>query len=165
MVLDHMGRVAYVARSNRADPVLLERFCTNFNFEPIAFDAVDAHGNAIYHTNVLMTIGTKYALVSLDLIVEEERRETVRTRLVESGHDVIALTEEQISEFCGNAFEMTGHNGLVLAISARALKALTAEQIATIENSAEILPLNIPTIETAGGSVRCMIAGLHLAKR
>ncbi len=165
MVLDHVGRVAYVAKSNRADPVLLERFCTNFNYEPIAFDAVDADGNAVYHTNVLMAIGTQYALAGLDMIVDDERRETVRARLVESGHEMIALSEHQISEFCGNAFELTGQDGLVLAISQRALNALTSAQITIIEQSARILPLNIPTIETAGGSVRCMISGLHLAKR
>jgi hypothetical protein len=165
MVLDHIGRVAYVAKSNRADPVLLERFCTNFNFEPIAFDARDENGNAVYHTNVLMGIGTSYALVALDMIVDPERRKTVYNRLVESGHEVLALTEHQISEFCGNAFEMSGREGRVLDISKRALSALSAQQIATIEKTARILPLSIPTIETAGGSVRCMIAGIHLAKR
>ena len=42
MVLDHEFRIAYAARSNRADPVALERFCTNFGYEPMLFDAVDA---------------------------------------------------------------------------------------------------------------------------
>src|SRR5690606_41696501 len=59
MVLDHVDRVAYVVRSNRADPVLLERFCTHFNYEPMVFDAVDRQGRAIYHTNVLMCIATE----------------------------------------------------------------------------------------------------------
>lgn len=165
MVLDHIGRVAYVARSNRADPILLERFCTNFNYEPIVFDACDKLGNAIYHTNVLMTIGTGYALIGLDLIANEERRKTIYNRLTESGHEIVELSEHQISEFCGNAFEMTGTDGTVLALSQRALNALTPKQISIIEKTARLLPLKIPTIETAGGSVRCMIAGLHLAKR
>lgn len=154
MVLDHIGRVAYAAKSNRADPVLLERFCTiSAMNEPIAFDAVDAGGNAVYHTNVLMAIGTEYALVGLDMIVDDERRKTVHDHLVESGHEVIALNEHQISEFCGNAFELAGQNGPVLAISQRALNAPTSDQIATIERSAQILPLSIPTIGTTGGSV------------
>ncbi|GHA55870.1 hypothetical protein GCM10008927_21980 [Amylibacter ulvae] len=165
MVLDHIGRVAYVARSNRADPVLLERFCTNFNFEPIAFDARDKNGLDVYHTNVLMTVATDFALVALDMITQSERRKTVRDRLIESDHDVIALSEYQIGEFCGNAFEMSGRTGRILAISARGLNALEPSQIKTIEKSVQIVPLNIPTIETAGGSVRCMIAGIHLAKR
>ncbi|MHA7876172.1 citrulline utilization hydrolase CtlX [Roseivivax sp.] len=165
MVLDHIGRVAYVARSHRADPVLLERFCTHFNFEPIAFEAEDARGRPVYHTNVLMAIGTRVALVGLEMIRDPARRAMVRDRLTETGRDVIALSERQIEAFAGNAIELAGREGRLLALSARALAALTPEQIARIEDDARILPLSIPTIETAGGSVRCMIAGLHLSRR
>jgi hypothetical protein len=42
---------------------------------------------------------------------------------------------------------------------------LTADQIARIERHATIVPVDIPTIELAGGSVRCMLAGVHLAAR
>ncbi|MBM1631905.1 amidinotransferase [Sulfitobacter mediterraneus] len=165
MVLDHIGRVAYVARSKRADPVLLERFCTNFNFEPIAFDAADAKGTAVYHTNVLMAVGTRVALVGLEMITDPHRRAMVKDRLTETGRDVIALSEAQIAAFAGNAIELEGKDGLILALSARAFAALEPDQVARITESARIVPLNIPTIETAGGSVRCMIAGLHLSRR
>ncbi|MCE8507957.1 amidinotransferase [Ruegeria pomeroyi] len=164
MVLDHIGRIAYVARSHRADPVLLERFCAHFNYEPVCFDAVDAQGCPVYHTNVLMGIGTDYALICLSMILDPERRRTVAERLAENGRTVIDLTPEQIGEFAGNAIELTGHRRL-LALSARAHAALTPDQIAVIERSAQLLPLAIPTIETAGGSVRCMIAGIHLTRR
>lgn len=164
MVLDHMGRIAYTVKSNRADPVILERFCTHFNFEPIAFEAKDAQGRDVYHTNVLMGIGTNYALICLDMIVDAERRRTVAKRLEESGCEVIDLTHEQIGEFAGNAIELTGHKRR-LALSTRALKSLRPDQLAIIEKSAEPLPLSVPTIETAGGSVRCMIAGIHLTRR
>ncbi|WP_170505030.1 citrulline utilization hydrolase CtlX [Ruegeria arenilitoris] len=165
MVLDHVGRVAYTVKSNRADPVLLERFCTHFNYEPIVFEAHDAEGRDVYHTNVLMGIGSEYALICLDMITDPERRATVKARLEESGRTVIDLTHEQIAEFAGNAIELSGRDGLVLALSSRALAALTPDQLATIEASATPLPLSVPTIETAGGSVRCMIAGIHLSRR
>lgn len=165
MVLDHVGRIAYTVKSNRADPVLLERFCTHFNYEPIAFEARDAANRDVYHTNVLMAIGTQYALICLDMIPDAERRETVKSRLEESGRTVVDLSHQQIAEFAGNAIELTGENGLVLALSSRALAALTPDQISTIEESATLLPLSVPTIETAGGSVRCMIAGIHLSRR
>ncbi len=165
MVLDHIEHVAYVATSNRADPVLLERFCTNFAFEPIAFDAADAEGRRVYHTNVLMTIGTGFAMVGLEMISDPARRDTVAERLAEPGRDVIDLSAAQIGDFAGNAIELTGSDGPVLALSARALASLTPDQIARIERHAALLPLTVPTIETAGGSVRCMIAGLHLSRR
>jgi hypothetical protein len=165
MVLDHIERVAYVARSHRADPVLLERFCTHFGFEPIVFDAADSAGRLVYHTNVLMAIGTKFAMVGLNMITDETRRATVTERLAEAGRDVIALSPHQIGEFAGNAIELSGRDGPLLAISARAVAALDPDQIARIKPHARIVPLAIPTLETAGGSVRCMIAGLHLARR
>ncbi|MCB4454134.1 citrulline utilization hydrolase CtlX [Leisingera sp. McT4-56] len=164
MVLDHIGRIAYTVKSNRADPVLLERFCTHFNFEPMVFEAKDDAGRDVYHTNVLMGIGTEYALICLDMIVDPARRAEVVARLEETGRQVIDLTPEQIAGFAGNALELTGRRRL-LALSATALQALRPDQIAIIEQSAELLPLTIPTIETAGGSVRCMLAGIHLSPR
>lgn len=164
MVLDHIGRIAYTVKSNRADPVLLERFCTHFNFEPMVFEAKDDAGRDVYHTNVLMGIGTKYALICLDMIVDPARRAEVAARLEETGRRVIDLTPGQIASFAGNALELTGRKRL-LALSAKALDALRPDQISVIEQSAEPLPLTIPTIETAGGSVRCMLAGIHLSPR
>ncbi|MBY6134282.1 amidinotransferase [Nocardioides marinus] len=164
MVLDHIGRIAYTVKSNRADPVLLERFCTHFNFEPMVFEAKDAQGRDVYHTNVLMGIGTEYALICLSMLPDAQRRAEVAARLEETGREVIDLTPEQIAAFAGNALELTGRQRL-LALSARAVEALRPDQIAVIERSAELLPLSIPTIETAGGSVRCMLAGIHLSPR
>lgn len=166
MVLDHRDRVAYVARSGRADPILLERFCTNFGFEPMAFDAVDPDGVAIYHTNVLMTVATEFALVGLDAIVDAARRAEVVERLSDAGRDVIALDHAQIVDFAGNAFELEGDGGRrILAMSARAHASLRPEQVARIEQSVEIVSVPLPTIELAGGSMRCMLAGIHLAPR
>lgn len=165
MVLDHIARVAYTAQSNRADPVILERFCTNFNFEPMAFQAQDKSGSAVYHTNVMMTVATGFALVCLDMIVDSQRRAEVVKRLEESNREVIALSHEQIADFAGNALELKGRNGLVLALSACAEQSLTPDQKTRIRQSASLLPISIPTIEMAGGSVRCMLAGIHLSQR
>ena len=166
MVLDHIGRIAYTAQSHRADPVALERFCTHFNFEPMAFATADAQGRPCYHTNVMLCVGTDYALGGIDLIADPQRRDAVRARLRESGREVIELDARQIGEFAGNALELTGHGGQrLLALSERAAASLTAAQKAVIERSATLLPLRVPTIELAGGSVRCMLAGIHLAPR
>lgn len=165
MVLDHLANVAYTARSQRADPVALERFCTHFNFEPMAFTTADADGGPIYHTNVMMCVATEFALVGFERMNDVKRRAEVRARLEESGREVIALDARQIGEFAGNALELSGLGGRVLALSARAAASLRPEQRALIERSAQLLPLAVPTIELAGGSVRCMLAGIHLARR
>ncbi len=165
MVFDHLERVAYVASSHRADPVILERFCTAFGYEPMAFPTADAQGRPIYHTNVLMAIATEYALVCLAAISDDARRAEVAERLADSGRVVLDLGFDQVADFAGNAMELTGSDGRLLALSARAADALTPEQRAVIERSATLLPLPIPTIELAGGSVRCMLAGVHLTPR
>jgi hypothetical protein len=165
MVLDHLARVAFTARSNRADPVALERFATHFNYEPLVFDTADAQGQPIYHTNVLMCIATRFALVALDAIVSPQRAAEVRQRLEETGREVLPITLRQVADFVGNAIELSTPEGRVLALSARAAASLNAEQRHVIERSARLLPLNVPAIELAGGSVRCMLAGVHLAPR
>jgi hypothetical protein len=165
MVLDHLTRVAYVSRSNRANPVALERFATHFNFEPMVFDTSDEQGQPIYHTNVLMCIATDFVLVGLGLISDVTRRAQIRNRLAESGRAIIELSAAQIGEFAGNALELKGRDGRLLALSARAADSLSLAQKTIIEQSASLLPLPVPTIELAGGSVRCMLAGIHLAQR
>ncbi|MFT8803469.1 MAG: arginine deiminase-related protein [Gluconobacter cerinus] len=165
MVLDHISRIAYADKSNRTNEVAMERFCTHFNFEPIVFDAADEVGRLIYHTNVLMCVGTSFAMISLETISNLHRRQEVRKRLTENGREIIDLSFNQINDFAGNALELSGSQGRVLALSRRALKALRPEQIRIIERSATLLSLDVPTIELAGGSVRCMMAGVHLTPR
>lgn len=165
MVIDHLERVAYAARSKRTSEILLERFCTHFNYEPVVFDAVDVRGAPIYHTNVLMCIGTDFAMIGLECLHDAPRRREVAERLRRGERDIIELTHDQIADFAGNAIELQGRDGLVLALSSRALNSLDAGQRITLERHVSFLPLDIPTIEHAGGSVRCMIAGLHLSAR
>lgn len=165
MVLDHIGRVAYAARSNRTNEVALERFCTHFNFEPMQFTASDAARRSIYHTNVLMSIGTGIALVGLDCIENPVRRDEVCQRLAETGRRIIPLSQDQVANFAGNAMELYGSHGPFLAMSRRASSVLTPAQQTAIENHMPILSLPVPTIELAGGSVRCMMAGIHLSPR
>ncbi len=165
MVLDHINRIAYTAKSNRSNEVILERFCSIFKYEPMAFETADADGNSIYHTNVMMCVASKYVLICLDMIVDEKRREAVKQRIEESGLEIINLNFEQINNFAGNAIELTGDKKSYLVMSERAKNSLNKQQIQKIEEKSKILSLKVPTIELAGGSIRCMIAGIHLSPR
>ncbi|WP_395658595.1 citrulline utilization hydrolase CtlX [Nocardioides sp.] len=170
MVLDHVSRVAYAARSHRADTHVLERFCTDFGYEPMAFDAVDRKGVPVYHTNVIGCVGTDVALFALEMIPDEHRRAQVRERLTVNGRTVVEITEEQVRHFAGNAVELCGRTPdgrrhYIMAMSESARRSLRPDQVAEIEKSCSIVSVDIPTIELAGGSVRCMIAGVHLDRR
>lgn len=165
MVLDHIERIAYATESYRTSPVALERFCAHFNYEPMIFRAEDKTGIPVYHTNVLMCIATEFALIGEGMMTCEARKQEVLTRLSRSGRQIVSLSEEQINQFLGNAIELTGKSGRILVVSKTAYQALTADQKTIIEQSCRILPIDVSAIELAGGSIRCMIAGVHLSKR
>ena len=165
MVLDHIDRVAYAVRSDRTDPIALERFCTHFNFEPMVFEAHDNHGMPIYHTNVLMCIATEFALAGMAMIDNPGRRAEILSRLESSGREVIDLNAAQIASFAGNAIELQGKDGRILALSRTAYDALSDDQRSAIRASCLLVPLDISTRERARVSGRCTIAGIHLSRR
>lgn len=162
LVLDHVEGVAYVALSHRADEAAVALVCSDLGHEPLTFTATDATGVPIYHTNVMMSVASRFALVGLESIESTSERRRVAERLSASGREVVALTRTQLGEFAGNALELRGADGPVLAISARGWASLTPAQRRTVSRHARPLPLKVPTIELAGGSVRCMLAGVHL---
>lgn len=165
LVLDHVQRIAYVSLSKRADREPLEKFCADFDYDALTFESTGDDGRLIYHTNVMFCLGSDFALVGLDLIGDRTQRESVRARLESTNKTVIALDRNQIKNFAGNALELQNEQSRILVLSARAAAALTGEQRRTIERSARLLPLSLPTIELAGGSARCMMATIHLPPR
>ena len=162
LVLDYVNRIAYVSLSKRSDRALVERFCHDFNFEPMLFESVGDDGRPIYHTNVMLCVGSEFALIGLDMSTDPGQRETVRRRLEASGKKVIELKRDQIGNFAGNALELRNESEKLLVLSSRAAEALTSEQRKEIEQHARLLPLALPTIELAGGSARCMLAAIYL---
>jgi len=165
MVLDHIERIAYATSSFRTSPVALERFCAHFNYEPMLFEAKDSKGNLVYHTNVMMCLGSDFVLIADEMITDLARREEVLNRLELSGRTIIRLTEEQINGFCGNALELHGSQGRFLAMSATSKGLLSADQIKQIQAKLPIEFFDVTTLELAGGSIRCMLAGIHLSQR
>ena len=165
LVLDHLNKIAYVSLSNRSDPKVMQRFAEDFNYEPVTFTSI-SDGQPIYHTNVMMCIGTAFALVGLEMIPSKTERQQVRARLERSGKDIVELSPYQITNFAGNAIELhDGHGEKLLVLSQRAIRALTEEQRARLTRYVRLVPLELPTIELGGGSARCIIATIHLAPR
>jgi hypothetical protein len=165
LVLDHVHRIAYMARSGRANEAVLDQWCEAMGYTAEVFDTVDQAGQPIYHTNVVLSIATDFVVAGLDNIPDPAERARIAARLGETGRDVIEIDRGQVAEFAGNGLELTGSRGRIFTLSTRALAALRPDQIAAIETSARILAIGIPTIERSGGSVRCMLAGIHLPPR
>ena len=109
-------------------------------------------------------------MFALEMIPDQQRREQVSERLSVNGRRVVEITEEQVRQFAGNAVELCGRTAdgkrlYIMVMSAGARRSLRPDQVAAIEESCTIVAIDIPTIELAGGSVRCMIAGIHLDRR
>ena len=164
MVLDRVNRVAYACLSSRTHLDALGDFAQRMNYDVVTFDAVDSDGVPIYHTNVLMNVGEELVVIGDVAIARPEQREAVLARLRDTGHTVLSLTYDQLHAFAGNMLELRNNDGeRIIAMSRQALNSLDDEQRRTLEAQATIVSAPIDGIETAaGGSVRCMLAEIHL---
>ena len=164
LVLDRINRIAYACLSSRTHLDPLGDFAQRMDYEVIAFDAVDRNGAPIYHTNVVMNVGEELAVVCDEAIARDDQREAVIQSLEGTGHEVITLTFDQMDSFAGNMLELRSSSGQrVITMSEQARDSLTESQLEKISAYAQIISAPIENIESsAGGSVRCMLAEIHL---
>jgi hypothetical protein len=164
MVLDRSNRIAYACLSSRTQLDPLGDFAQRMDYDVVSFDAVDRIGIPIYHTNVLMNVGEAVAVICDEAIARAEQRAAVLARLRDTGHDIVHLSYDQLDAFAGNMLELRNTDGnRVLAMSTQAWESLDTGQRATLQANASIVSSPIDTIESsAGGSVRCMLAEVHL---
>ena len=166
LVLDRVNRIAYACLSTRTHLDALGDFAQRMNYKVVAFEAVDRDGAPIYHTNVLMNVGETLAVICDEAIPRQEQREAVEKSLKETGHEVVSLSFGQMESFAGNMLELQSASGeKIIAMSEQARRSLSRSQLKTIEANAKIVSAPIDQIESsAGGSVRCMLAEVHLPR-
>ena len=161
MVFDRVNRIVYAGISPRTNADQLIIWCRNNDFELVLFETESHTGSPIYHTDVLMYVGTDIIGICFD-VIKEEHLDYVKEK-VNAHHDVVELTSDQIQNFSGNAIEAKNKDGeLYLIISSRGFSALNQNQIdKLLESYKEIIHSDIPTIEKyGGGSARCMLTEL-----
>jgi len=165
LVLDRPSQVAYAALSPRTSPGALAEFAALTAYRVVSFGSSIA-GQAVYHTNVIISAGSGYALLCADAITEPRERRLVAETLEASGQRVIPVSLAQAQCFACNSLELVSAAGPVLLMSAGAAAELQPSQRALIEQYARLLPASVPTIERyGGGSVRCMLAEIHLPRQ
>ncbi|HEY2591201.1 MAG TPA: arginine deiminase-related protein [Steroidobacteraceae bacterium] len=169
LVLDHVGRVAYACRSPRTSEAVLGEWCREMGYEPLPFNAFDRGGAPLYHTNVLMCIGGRVAVVGTEAIAPADRS-AVLGRLAASGREIIEIGHNGVERFAGNALELASWDEAlgdcsVWVMSATARGAFDAGAFARLAGGTDtVLTVEIPTIEQlGGGGVRCMLAEVFCA--
>jgi len=168
LVLDHRGRVAYACRSPRTDGGLVEAWCAEMSYEPVLFDAADAGGVPYYHTNVMLAVGERVAVVAVEAIATADRAR-VLGRLAASGREILAIDRRDVARFAGNVLELASWDESlgdcrVLVMSESARRSLGDARFAQLAGCTDdVLVVRLPTIERlGGGSIRCMLAEVFL---
>jgi hypothetical protein len=167
MVIDYDNEMIYAAISERTNLSVLEKFASTNGFQAIVFLATDKEGHPIYHTNVVMALGGKFAVLCEETIEEEWELIAVKQLLESTGHAIVPITRDQLYAFAGNMLELKNKKGeALLILSQTAMDSLRADQLQQLERYARLIPVPVPTIEQVeGGSVRCMMAEIFLQRR
>ena len=159
LVLDRPRRVAYAALSPRTHPSVLDAVARTLGYEVVAFNAVDRAGRPIYHTNVLLSLGARFAALCTSSLPDAAERRAICARIENSGRELIDLSMTELEHFAGNLLELNGTQGPVIVLSAGALAALTDGTRRALERHGRLISADVATIERlGGGSVRCMLA-------
>ncbi|HEY8507722.1 MAG TPA: arginine deiminase-related protein, partial [Steroidobacteraceae bacterium] len=147
---------------------VVQEWCREMSYEAVAFEALDQNGRPIYHTNVLMCIGERLAILGSEAMKPADR-DHVRDRLLASGREVIEISHSQIAQFAGNVLELASWDEAlgdcrVLVMSTTARAAFSEADFARLSACTDtVLTVPVPTIERlGGGGVRCMLAEVFL---
>ncbi len=162
MVLDRVAKIAYACKSPRTNEDVLNDFCQKLGYTPVLFNAVDRNGKMIYHTNVLMCVGSTFAILCSESIKDKEELKKVLKSLEKTGKKVVEISFAQMEHYAGNMLEVKNKQGKrFLIMSQTAFDCLTKEQKEYLEKECTILHPKIECIEVnGGGSARCMLAEL-----
>ncbi len=163
MVLDRNHKIAYACLSDRTHVEVLDLWCKALDYTPCLFHALDRNDKEIYHTNVLMCVADKYAIVCLDAIQDQAEKDKLVSLLAKNGQEIIPINFYQMEHFCGNMLQVTNVEWQsFLVMSTQAYENLTKEQVKKIESYNPIIHSPLYTIETiGGGSARCMMAEVY----
>jgi len=166
LVLDHPARIAYACLSPRTHLAPLRDFCAELGYEPCLFRATDASGMPVYHTNVVLSIGSAVTIVAAECVAAADR-ERLLEHLARGARRVVPIDRGQALVFAANVLEMRSRDGArVLAMSARAAASFPATTWTGIAGAVDrVVVVPVPTIEAlGGGSVRCMLAEIFLPR-
>ena len=167
MVLDRENKICYAAISIRTDEIAVMQFCQEFDYRPVCFIAnqdVNGERMAIYHTNVMMCLADKFAVICLDAIDDKDERAHIVEVLNETGKEIVEISEDQKNRFAGNMLQVMGDKAYLI-MSDSAFNCLTETQKDVIGKYCAIIHSSLDTIEACGGgSARCMMAEVFLSR-
>lgn len=167
LVIDHINRVLYATQSERCHEAQFKRFVEQQGYQKgMLFKTASDNGKAIYHTNVMMSVGDGFAVICADCFVDADEYSHVKQQLSKT-NEIIEISKTQMEKhFCGNILHVknTDQEPFII-MSKSAFNGFTLEQRESLSQYGELLVNDIDTIEAVGGgSARCMVAEVFLNK-
>jgi hypothetical protein len=167
VVFDHIDHIGYANISPRTDFNVLQEVCNTLGYKPVTFQAMSENGDPIFHTDMVMSLGDRFAIFCSDSVADAAERKRVLESLKSTGREVITIDRRQVEQFTGNVLQLqTRDGGSVLAISTAACLSLRSDQRDAIQKFAQLVESPLPVFEGIGrGSARCMMADVHLPRK
>jgi hypothetical protein len=162
LILDHDNKSGYACLSERTQVLAIKEFERQSGYQIFHFVATDRHGVPFYHTNVMMALGLKTAVVCLESISSASERAKLCEMLAATGHEIVAISQEQVLQFAGNMLFLSNQSGKCYWVcSEAAFQCLTELQRKILQKDGDFITSSLPTIEAVGGgSARCMLGEL-----
>ncbi len=161
LILDRPNKQAFGTFSARTDKGLAEKWCDMMGYEPFLFETASHTGDPIYHSDVMMHLGTEFVGICSESI-KPQYRDTVMNAL-KKHRDVIDLDMSQIRAFAGNALEVKGEgNKPMIIMSQSGHDSLSNTQREHyLKYVDRFITPALPTIQHyGGGAARCMLQEL-----
>ena len=85
----------------------------------VTFHSQDSEDKIVYHTNVMMAVGTDVAVVCSESVHDDKERQHLLARL-SATHSVVDISKQQMGHLCGNVLELEDGRGLpIFAMSSQ----------------------------------------------
>lgn len=167
MNFDHVNKIVYASISPRTNKTLVEKVAKTLGYKAVTFSSADEEGREIYHINVIMALGDKWAILCEESIPNLKEREMVRKTIESTGKEIVSVTLKQVLNYAANSYECVNNKGdKLLVMSEQGVNSLTSAQKKTLGKYCEIVPIQLPTIEYyGGGSARCMASDVRLPQK
>lgn len=159
LILDHYNKKGFACLSPRTSPAAVEEFSRLSGYRITTFDSVDTGGKAVYHTNVMMTMSEKHAVICMESVHSVSQKEQIESAVKKIGKTLVPLSYNEMNSFAGNMLFIRGRDSNHWACSTRAYESLSAANRNLLSAEAPFLHSGLNTIETfGGGGARCLLA-------
>lgn len=159
LVLDRVNKLAYAMESPRTSEKMVDIFCSILKYQKVFFHAYDETNFPIYHTNVVMTVGEKFAVVCSEAVKNKIEKQELLDTLKNTGKEVIEINLTQLHSFCANVLQIGRQEDPKIIMSKRSFMNFSESQVELLSKFGKLISTDLDIIERGlGGGARCMLA-------